>query len=76
MLERIHEENMKKPYAAMLLTLLTIGGCSATTLRCGTSGDDSYVELVNVPQDITGQSRTFNELCGFAFQESENSDGE
>ena len=47
-----------------------LSGCSATTLRCSTDGDSSYVELVNIPQDLAGQSRHFKELCAFAYEES------
>ncbi len=54
------------------LLLLPLGvllvGCSATTLRCGISEGDSYVELINMPQDISGQSRNFENLCGFAYE--------
>ena len=48
--------------------LAMLGGCSATTLRCGTDGESSYVELINVPQDIAGTSRHFNELCAFNYE--------
>lgn len=44
-------------------------GCSATSLRCSTDGDSSYVELINVPQELGGQSRHFKELCSFAYEE-------
>lgn len=47
------------------------GGCaafSATSLRCGTDGEDSsYVELLNLPQDISGQIRNYAQLCGFVY---------
>ncbi len=55
-----------KIYVIILTLLLT--SCSATTLRCGIAGEDSYVELINVPQDISGQSRNFKDLCGFAYE--------
>lgn len=42
-----------------------------TTLRCGTSDEDSYVELVDFPSDLSGRSRDFAELCGFAFDQEE-----
>ncbi len=51
-----------------LLILAILAGCSATTLRCGIQAEDSYVELINVPQDITGQARNFKDLCGFAYE--------
>lgn len=49
---------------------VVLGGCSATTLRCGVDGEMSYVDLVNVPQDISAQSRYFAELCGFAYEKT------
>lgn len=55
---------------AVLTPALLISGCSllsATGLRCGTDGDSSYVELVNVPQDITSASRYLADLCSFAY---------
>lgn len=54
----------------LLITITTLSGCSATSLRCGTDGESSFVDLVNVPQDISSQSRYFAELCSFAYQES------
>ncbi len=45
-----------------------LGGCSATSLRCGTDGESSFVDLVNMPQDISSQSRNFKELCSFAYE--------
>ncbi len=57
---------MKTYILCSIAILLT--SCSATTLRCGIAGEDSYVELINVPQDISGQSRNFKDLCGFAYE--------
>lgn len=55
---------------SVLLALL--GGCSATSLRCGVPSDgESYVELINVPQDLSAQARHFTELCGFAYESGE-----
>ncbi len=51
----------------LALSLLSLAACSATTLRCGIDDDQSYVELINIPQDITGQARHFTNLCGFAY---------
>lgn len=53
---------------AFLSIMLTISACSATSLRCGVDGDTSFVDLVNLPQDISSQSRYFAELCGFAYE--------
>lgn len=51
--------------------LLFISGCSVTTLRCGVDADRSFVDLVNVPQDMAGSARYFSELCGFAYEDRE-----
>lgn len=51
----------------VMIMLGCLGGCSATSLRCGTDGESSFVDLLNVPQDISAQSRYFRELCGFAY---------
>lgn len=45
------------------LALLLLSGCSATTLRCGSDGASYYVDLVNVPQDLSHQVRSYTELC-------------
>ena len=50
---------------------LLLAGCSATTLRCGTDGESSFVDLVNVPQDVSSQSRYFAELCSFSFEQDQ-----
>ncbi len=47
---------------------IILSGCSVTTLRCGIADDESYVELINLPQDITNQARNFKDLCGFAYE--------
>jgi hypothetical protein len=67
-MEKWTNRSKKWKLLASLVILGTLSGCSATTLRCGVSGGDSYVELINLPQDITGQSRNFQELCGFAYE--------
>ncbi len=56
---------MKK--LAILATII-LAGCSVTTLRCGIADSESYVELINLPQDISAQSRHFTDLCGFAYE--------
>lgn len=59
----------------ILVVLLTLGamtGCSAVTLRCGVQEEgSSYVELVNVPVDLTRQAETYAKLCGFAYEQTE-----
>ena len=52
----------------ILLATLALSGCSASSLRCSTDSDSSFVELINIPQDIGGQSRHFKELCAFAYE--------
>ena len=52
----------------VLFLVFALSGCSVSTLRCGVDEDRSYVELVNVPQDIAGTSRHFETLCGFAYE--------
>ncbi len=54
--------------AAVLIIIAMLASCSATTLRCGINDQDSYVELINVPQDVSGQARNFVNLCGFAYE--------
>lgn len=49
------------------IPLALLAGCSGTSLRCGTDGDSSYVELVNVPQDLTSAVRHYRDLCGFNY---------
>ena len=59
-------------FLALLSLMGLLSGCiSATTLRYGVDGDSSFVDLVNLPQDISSQSRYFAELCGFAYEEPE-----
>jgi uncharacterized protein YceK len=55
----------------LLVTLFLISGCgaiSATTLRCGTDGDSSYLELVSAPQNVSGTTRAIGEMCAFAYE--------
>ncbi len=54
-----------------LLAAILLTGCSVSSLRCGTDGDSSFVDLTNIPQDISSQSRYFGELCGFAYEKVE-----
>lgn len=56
----------------LLALLAPLAACSATSLRCGTDGDSSFVDLVNLPQDISSQSRYFAELCSFSYDQPEN----
>jgi hypothetical protein len=51
--------------------LAMLGGCSATSLRCGVDGEGSFVELYNVPQNFSQNVRSYGELCGFAYEKTE-----
>lgn len=53
----------------LVIILLTMGGC-ASSLRCGTDGDSSYVDLINV-RDIPSSGRYYAELCGFSYEEND-----
>lgn len=55
----------------MIGLILSLTGCaamSATSLRCGTDGDTSYVEVVSAPQSLSQNTRALSELCAFAYQ--------
>lgn len=58
----------------ILLVIVIVGilaGCgalSATSLRCGTDGDTSYVEVVSAPQSLSQNTRALSELCAFAYE--------
>ena len=60
--------------AWIIFGCLILSGCgalSATTLRCGTDGDSSYVEIGSAPQGIAQNTRALAELCGFAYEVGE-----
>lgn len=53
------------------LLILVLSGCgalSATSLRCGTDGDTSYVEVASAPQSLSQNTRALAELCAFAYE--------
>ena len=55
--------------------MVFVSGCgalSATTLRCGTDGESSYVEVLSAPQAISANVRALSELCAFAYEGGEN----
>lgn len=57
--------------ALIISVALALSGCgaiSATTLRCGTDGDSSYVEVVSAPQSLSANTRALAELCSFAYE--------
>lgn len=65
------EESMKFYQLGLILTTLALSGCgafSATTLRCGTDADASYVEVASAPQALSSNVRALAELCGFAYE--------
>lgn len=54
-----------------LVSLAALAGCSATSLRCSQSAEgDSFVELLNLPQDLSGQVRNYADLCGFVYEKA------
>ncbi len=53
---------------ATCVAMVLVSGCSVTTLRCGTDGDSSFVDLTSAPQDISANSRYYGELCAFAYE--------
>ena len=61
-----------------LIVVVSLGGCgalSATSLRCGTDGDTSYVEVVSAPQSLSQNTRALSELCAFAYEGEGGNDG-
>ena len=55
----------------LLLSCSVMAGCgalSATSLRCGTDGDSSYVEVVSAPQALSANVRALSELCAFGYE--------
>lgn len=55
----------------MIFCLSGCGAISATTLRCGTDGDASYLELVSAPQNVGPNTRAIGEMCAFAYEGEE-----
>lgn len=61
-------------WSMVVLGVFALSGCgvfSATSLRCGTEDGSSYVELLNLPQDLSGQVRNYANLCGFVYESEE-----
>ena len=64
---------MLKQSIAILISLVFVSGCSATSLRCAIDGDgSSYVELYNIPQNFSQNIRSYSELCSFAYEGGDN----
>lgn len=62
-------------FIILVLASLSVAGCgamSATSLRCGTDGDASYVEVISAPQSLSQNTRALAELCAFAYSEDGN----
>lgn len=58
----------------LLLSFLFLSGCgalSATSLRCGTDGESSYLELASAPQNVAANTRAIGEMCAFAYEKGE-----
>lgn len=47
-----------------------LSGCSTTELRCGTDGNESYVELIKV-QDTIRSTAELAKLCQFSRSEND-----
>lgn len=59
----------------LLFSVVALSGCgaiSATTLRCGTDSNTSYVEVVSAPQSLSQNTRALAELCAFAYEGEKN----
>jgi len=62
---------MKKiKLTSLVLFLALLMGCSVTSLRCGTDGDSSFVNLNTNQETLSQNSREMASLCAFAYQES------
>ena len=55
----------------VICSLLVLGGCSATSLRCGVDDDSTYLEIYSIPQDLGPFSRNVADMCGFAYEKVE-----
>ena len=55
-------------FCLMSLPLYGCGAISATSLRCGTDGDSSYLELTSAPQNVSANTRAIGEMCAFAYE--------
>ena len=59
----------------LLVAIFCLSGCgaiSATSLRCGTDGDSSYLELTSAPQNVSANTRAIGEMCAFAYEGDSN----
>lgn len=64
---------MKLIFSIFLLFCLSgCGAISATSLRCGTDGESSYLELASAPQNIASSTRAIGEMCAFAYEGDSN----
>ena len=55
-------------YTILALSLALLSGCSATSLRCAVDGDSSFVEIYDIPQGFSQNTRAYKELCSFAYE--------
>ncbi len=62
---------MKKIQLTLSVLSALVVSCSATSLRCGTDGESSFVDLVNLPQDMSANSRNYAQLCSFAYEKDD-----
>lgn len=62
-------------FIIMIILCVSLSGCgaiSATSLRCGTDGDSSYLELTSAPQNVSANTRAIGEMCAFAYEGDDN----
>ena len=52
----------------VIFGLCGCGAISATSLRCGTDGESSYLELTSAPQNVSSNTRAIGEMCAFAYE--------
>lgn len=63
---------MKSLFFLGVITLCSgCGAISATSLRCGTDGESSYLEMTSAPQNVASNTRAIGEMCAFAYEGGE-----
>lgn len=63
----ISRENEVFRTSLIVVLVATLSGCVGS-LRCGTDGDSSYVDVINI-REIPSAGRYYAELCSFAYQQ-------
>ncbi len=57
-------------FAGFILLCLPMAGCSATSIRCGSDGESSYVDLTNIPDNLPNQIKSYAQLCNFSQEKT------